>query len=397
MDYVGYVDEISRFCVAGWVADRDDWSKSQTVEILVKGRTRSFCKAEDFRRKLDELHPDATGRYAFRFYFANPLSTYDEHDVSVRVINSNYSLIQQRPAIPALAFDPEVSTYRPDGPILLTTTGRTGSTAVMAVLAQHPGIVVAGARPYEIELGCYYAYALRTLTAEGDHHKSLRTDTITATDNRYAIGFNPYFKAGHGDVFKNPASLEGFMTRRLPARLGGAFRDIILDYYEEVAKDQGTTNPIYFAEKTLPESDSRRGVRFMFPKVREVVLIRDMRDVVCSSTSSSGTSFDRALDANITATRQILAIDAEKNPNIMFLRYEDFVLDNEKTIDRLFRFFGLASIRSDEQGMNELFATHATSSSPAASIGRWKKDLTSEQLKKCEAVHPFLSHFGYDV
>lgn len=397
MDYVGYVDEISRFCVAGWVADRDDWTKSLTVEILVKGNARNFCKAEEFRSKLDELHPEATGRYAFRFYFPNPLSMYDEHEVSVRVINSNYNLIQQRPTIPGISADLEVSTYRPDGPILLTTTGRTGSTAVMAVLAQHPGIIVAGARPYEIELGCYYAYALRTLVAEGDHLKSLRTDTITATDNRYAIGFNPYFKAGHSDVFKNPAALEGFMARRLPARLGSAFRDIILDYYEEVAKDQGMTNPIYFAEKTLPELDSRRGIRFMFPKVREIVLIRDMRDVVCSSTSSSGTSFDRALDANITAARQIMAIDAEKNPNIMFLRYEDFVLDNEKAIDRLFRFFGLASIRSDEQGMSELFATHATSSSPAASIGRWKKDLTAEQLKKCEVVHPFLSHFGYEV
>ena len=39
MDYVGYVDEISRFCVAGWVADRDDWTKSQTVEILVNQPT----------------------------------------------------------------------------------------------------------------------------------------------------------------------------------------------------------------------------------------------------------------------------------------------------------------------------------------------------------------------
>jgi hypothetical protein len=396
MDYVGYVDEISRFCVAGWVADRDDWTKSQTVEILVKGRTRSFCKAEDFRRKLDELHPDATGRYAFRFYFPNPLSIYDEHEISVRVANSNYCLIQQRPTIPGVSADLDVSSHRPDGPVLLTTTGRTGSTAVMAVLSQHPSIIVAGTKPYEIELGCYYAYALRTLVAEGDHYRSLRTDNITATDNRYAIGFNPYFKAGHSDVFKNPAALEEFMARRLPARLGSAFRDIILDYYEVVAKDQGTTNPIYFAEKTLPEPDSRRGIRFMFPKVREIVLIRDMRDVICSSTSSSGTSFDRALDANTTAARQLLAIDNEKNPNIMFLRYEDFVLDNEKTLDRLFRFIGLSSIRSDEHGMNDLFARHATSASPAASIGRWKQDLAAEQLKKCEVFGPFLDKFGYN-
>jgi hypothetical protein len=397
MDYVGYVDEVSRFCISGWVADRDDWKKSLVVEILVKGRGRSFCKAEEFRGNLDELHADATGRYAFRFYFAAPLSMYDEHEISVRVKDTEYYLIQQQSSIQAVAADPEVSVHRPGGPVLLTTTGRTGSTAVMAVLAQHPNIVVAGARPYEIELGCYYAYALRTLVANGDHQKSLRTDNITATENRFNIGFNPYFKAGHGEVFKNPTVLESYMTRRLPARLAGAFRDVILDYYEEVARDQGIEYPIYFAEKSLPELESRRGVRFMFPKVREIVLIRDLRDVVCSSTSSSGTSFDRALDANFTAAKLLQSIEGEKNPSIMFLKYEDFVLDNEKTIDRIFRFCGLAPIRSDERGMKDLFVTHATSSTPAASIGRWKKDLNTEQLKRCEVLNPFLDYFGYTV
>jgi hypothetical protein len=343
------------------------------------------------------LHADATGRYAFRFYFAAPLSMYDDHEISVRVKDTEYYLIQQRSSIQALAADPEVSVYRPGGPVLLTTTGRTGSTAVMAVLAQHPNIVVAGARPYEIELGCYYAYALRTLVANGDHQKSLRTDNITATENRFNLGFNPYLKAGHGEVFKDPMVLERYMTRRLPARLAGAFRDVILDYYEEVAREQGIEYPLYFAEKSLPELESRRGIRFMFPKVREIVLIRDLRDVVCSSTSSSGTSFDRALGANFAAAKLLQSIEGEKNPSIMFLKYEDFVLDSEKTTDRIFRFCGLAPVRSDERGMNDLFVTHATSSTPAASIGRWKKDLNTEQLKRCEVLNPFLDYFGYTV
>ncbi|HEX3991842.1 MAG TPA: sulfotransferase domain-containing protein, partial [Acetobacteraceae bacterium] len=116
-----------------------------------------------------------------------------------------------------------------------------------------------------------------------------------------------------------------------------------------------------------------------------------------SATSSSGASFDRALNANFSAAKLLQSIEAEKNPGIMFLKYEDFVLDNEKTIDRIFRFCGLASIRSDERGMNDLFATHATSSSPAASIGRWKKDLSTEQLKKCEVFNPFLNYFEYET
>jgi hypothetical protein len=397
MDYVGHIDELNRNCVAGWVADRNDWQKSLTVDILVGEQGKGVAKADIFRAKLDQLDPNATGRYAFKFYFDNTLSMYEAQDVTVRVSNSSYRLLPKQRVIEAIKPDPTVSILRAGAPVLLTTMGRTGSTAVMAVLAQHPNIVVAGNRPFEVELGCYYAYALRTLVANGDHEKSINTDMITAAENRFHIGFNPYFRPNHAGVFKNPTVLDRFMSSRLPARLGGAFRDIILDYYEEVARDQGMGYPIYFAEKSLPEQDSRRGIRYMFPKIREILLIRDLRDVVCSATSSSGSAFDHVLEATKTADRHLRKIDAEKDDSMMILKYEDFVLDNAQVVAKLFRFLGLASIDSDQDGMDALFATHATSATPAASIGRWKRDLTTEQRKRCEAFNPFLEHFGYDT
>jgi len=397
MDYVGYVDEVTRFCVAGWVADQDDWKRSITVDILVGGHGRAVVKADTFRAKLDELHPDATGRYAFEFHFLNPLSMYEQQDVSVRVSGSSFYLTQDQRIIEAIKPDPATSILRPSAPVLLTTMGRTGSTAVMASLAQHPNVVVAGTRPFEIELGCYYAYALRTLAANADHEKSLATDRITAGENRYHIGFNPYFRKGHAEVFKDPMVLDHFMTNRLPARLAHAFREIILDYYEEVARDQEMESPMFFAEKTLPERDARLGVRYMFPKTKEIVLVRDLRDVVCSARSSSGSAFDLVMDATKTAAIQLQIIDSVKDRSIMLLKYEDFVLDNARITAELFRFLGLAPIASDQHGMTALFATHATSTTPAASIGRWKKDLTAEQRHKCEALNPFLEHFGYEI
>lgn len=397
MDYIGYVDELTRFCVAGWVADREDWKKSMAVQILVGGQVRSVVKADILRARLDELHPDATGHYAFRFYFHNPLSLYEKQDVSVRVASSEFYLVQEQQAIEAIKPDSGVSNLRPSAPVLLTTMGRTGSTAVMATLAQHPNVVVAGTRPFEIELGCYYAYALRTLAASGDHEKSLSTDRITATENRYHIGFNPYFRKGHGNVFKNPTTLDNYMINRLPPRLATAFREIILDYYEEVARDQGMNYPIYFAEKSLPERDSRLGIRYMFPKIRELVLIRDLRDVVCSAISSNGSAFDRVMDATKTAARQLMAIDAERDTGVMFLKYEDFVLDNVQTVAKVFRFLGLAPVAPNQDSMSTLFTTHATSSTPASSIGRWKLDLTAEQCKSCEEFNTFLENFGYEI
>src|ERR1700709_58889 len=132
MSYIGYVDELSRFCVAGWAAHPSDWKTSLTVDIIVEGKGVGAIKADVFRQKLDEQHPDATGRYAFKFYFSTPLSMYHTQNVSVSVRNSAYSLIQDRRVIESIKPDRDDSVFRPSAPILLTTTGRTGSTAVMA-------------------------------------------------------------------------------------------------------------------------------------------------------------------------------------------------------------------------------------------------------------------------
>jgi hypothetical protein len=395
MDYAGHIDEVSRFHVAGWVADRNDWSKSLSVDIFVNGKGQGVCVADRFREKLDALHPNATGRYAFKFYFANPLSMYHEQDITVRVSATSYYLIRKQTPIKAIEGDPEVSIRRPTGPILVSTMGRSGSTAIMAILAQHPNIVVAGERPYEIELGCYYAYALRTLTAAGDQEKSLRSDRITAAENRFQIGFNPYFAPAFATVFRDQSILPRYLASRLPARISGAFREIILDYYEELANDKSIADPIYFAEKSLPERDARLGIRFMFPRVKEIVLIRDLRDVVCSSTRSNGSSFDLILAHTTYAADRLMDILQERRPSTIIVRYEDFILHREQTISRLSLFLGLPIITPDEQRMDELFAAHATSTTPQASIGRWKHDLTAEQQERCGIFDPVLRAFGY--
>ncbi|HVY15456.1 MAG TPA: hypothetical protein VHB27_09515, partial [Rhodopila sp.] len=274
--FVGYIDESNRFFVTGWVADRSDWSRSLRVDVLVNGVPVGYCEANLPREGLKSLDPNATGRYVYRYYYANPLSMFEANHVTVRVSSTKAYLIETKGVIPAVSLDRSDVAQRPLGPVLLSTCGRTGSTAVMSEMARHPHIIVAGKRPFEIELGCYYAYALRTLCAATDTERSLRADRITATENRFHIGFNPYFDhALAPTVFKNPLKLSEFLYERVPSHLAKAFRNIILDFYQEVAADKGISYPIYFAEKSLPERDSRLGIRYLFPNVREVVLVRD--------------------------------------------------------------------------------------------------------------------------
>lgn len=54
---------------------------------------------------------------------------------------------------------------------------------------------------------------------------------------------------------------------------------IILNYYQEVARQQNERCPRAFAEKTLPASDLRPGIRYLLPNVKEIVVGRRRRNL----------------------------------------------------------------------------------------------------------------------
>jgi hypothetical protein len=268
----------------------------------------------------------------------------------------------------------------------------------MRTLGQHAGIVVAGDRPFEIELGCYYAYALYILLSEGDHALSLRTDQITAVSAQMKIGFNPYYVPQFANVFGKPDPLRRFLNVRAPRRIVPAFRELILDYYQYVAEDQGKAFPVYFAEKVLPEPQARFGIRAMFGNTREIVLVRDARDVLCSFMASGGLTFEQALANALSAATRYLEIKNEQNASIHFVRYEDYVLDQANVIAGVLDFLGLPASRPDDQdGMATLFQVHGTSATPEASIARWQRDLKPEQLAQMDGLKDFLATFGYET
>ena len=90
--YMGYVDEANRSCVIGWVANEADWNQSLLVEILVNGVSAAMCEANQYRAGLEKIHPDATGRYEFKFDFAEPLTESNDPKIEVRVARSDYYL-----------------------------------------------------------------------------------------------------------------------------------------------------------------------------------------------------------------------------------------------------------------------------------------------------------------
>lgn len=395
MNPTGYIDELTHQCVTGWAADLDDLSAALSFGVFDNDQGCAVLRADVARPGLEqELGHGATGRYAFRCYFPEPLSPYQGHKVTLRCVEAEFVLEAELPAAEPVAIPPGDPLYRPHGPILLTSGGRSGSTAVMAMLAAHPRIIVAGKPPYETEMGCYYAYALRALTAAADHDRSLRPDGITDVAHQFHLGFNPYLDV---HTFGSLPALQQFMCRNLPGRMGEAFRGIILDYYQAVARAQARKHPLFFAEKTLPEPDSRLGIRYLFPHLKEIVLVRDPRDVICSFMKHGRIPFDEAVSDATTTMRRCLEIKAAADDSVHFLRYEDFVRAPRQTADALFQFVGLAPVGYDNDGMERLFQSHGTSGTPADSVGRWRRDLSAGQLDACGMFQQFLTEFGYSA
>ena len=82
----------------------------------------------------------------------------------------------------------------------------------------------------------------------------------------------------------------------------------------------------------------------------------------------------------------------------MLVRYEDLITQSAETMAAIYHFLGLPG-QNDLQHVADdvaLFSRHATSPTPGGSIGRWKTDMSSDDIATCQREFGgFLNRFGY--
>lgn len=276
-------------------------------------------------------------------------------------------------------------------PIFLTSTGRSGTTLLMQELAQQPSIVVAGGYPWELKFAAHAAVTHAVLTRPNTdaHEDKNRFAAIAAKEHR-AVG-NPWDTPALLDHAGGP-HLVSFFRNSAPARLADAVRANVLDAYRVIAVTQRKT-PRFFAEKGMLNEVSRSGMRGLFGHVREIVLVRDPRDYLCSAKAFWGADIDKGLND----LRGQVPVIPQPADDVLFLRYEDLVLKPNVTRAALYGFLGIADPSPAASINPDVLKRHATTSDPAASIGRWKQDLTPDQAAACTtAFSTFMQRFGYD-
>jgi Sulfotransferase family len=299
-------------------------------------------------------------------------------------------------------------------PLMLTSLGRSGSSLLVRLLASHPEIL--GYRPFEYEprIASYWFGVLMELSSPKSY--------VEQIDPRGAVESHDWWIGDHG-LMAPPLGdrLEPELRRWLGADrirdLAAMCQDRIDDLYGAIAK---TTDKHAgcFIEKTLPTNLTSL-ILEVYEDASEVILVRDFRDMVASSLAYAQKRNGRGLGRELASSEESYVRDQVRNSVLRLvralhrrsarshvIRYEDLVRDPADALRRLLADLGLDR---DPETLRSTFETyrsmtpdwagvHRTTEDPAASIGRWREDLSSEVQAACNDALGFgLAAFGYEI
>lgn len=315
MNLAGHVDEISRSVIQGWVIDTERPDAVVPLSIFVNGIHRAMCLTTHARDDLVLPNGDKlSGKCGFHFEFDPPLSPFVELRIDVvetwsGQVLPNGSRILPRPR-----------SHDGDGggmiPILLTSTGRTGTTLLMSEFARHPDLVVGDQFPYEIKQIAYHAAAFRALVADADWERSTKPETMLASAMNRIIGSNPYKMTGLSDLGGGRNVLREFYHSVVPSGYATLFRRFIVEFYATLANAQGKQSAPYFCEKGDLDEAAVLGARLFFDTVKDIVIVRDPRDLLCSAIAFWKLRPETALTMLTSTVSRLARIARDAGPEL---------------------------------------------------------------------------------
>jgi hypothetical protein len=293
-------------------------------------------------------------------------------------------------------------------PLIVTTLGRTGSMLLLRMLEAHPEMLVIRPHRYEQRVAGYWTEVLLALTDPAGYMRQL--GPAGSLDRpRWWLG-----DEGPTPGFDPQRDLQRWLGSDAVVALAGLCRGRIDALYAEAAA--GTDGrPRWFAEKHTLRSAALTAE--LYPESREVLLVRDFRDMVASILAFNrkrgvrGFGEGAAEDPVDYVRRLAEWADgmvrrlARRGGRAHVLRYEQLVREPHSALEGLLRDLDVdagagtvaAMVHALGEAMPEL-AQHATSPDAESSIGRWRTDLDEELERACEeSFGRALEVFGYEA
>jgi hypothetical protein len=294
-------------------------------------------------------------------------------------------------------------------PLLVTTIGRSGSSVLIQALEGHPEIAAYHPFAADPRPSAYWASVFRDLSDPASSlHQLARGQVPASTERGWWLGMQLPQESFGDDPLERWMGVDHVLS--LAAYCQGRIESL----YAKIGAEAGLA-PRYFAEKARPDRITAT-VCELYPDSRELILVRDWRDVFCSMRSYStkrgiplfGRS-DQGTDAEhvtfLRARVEELMRHLEANGDrTHVVRYEDLVLDPAATIERILEYLGLertpdvvAAMREPVLDSGPEGETHRTTAGGDQSIGRWREDLSAELRATCdEELGPLLAQLGYE-
>lgn len=401
----------------GWVRSFNAYCKSITIRDVVSGAssTHPLYHAGMTRRTLasirDLLRNKSSMRPMYHQHFnilANVVGFCPDFKLVMQGAMDDGSVIKL--ATISGTRKPVRSSFKPLlQPIILNSLGRTGTTMLMRLFSAHPNIVVQKPYPYEVHVASYWAQFFKVLSAP---YPGPERDVPNIQQHHPAIMPNVNFIS----KYMSDPQVKYWVGVRYVEDLAGFCQQSMEGYYKSVAAAQNQKVPMYFAEKFYP-SFIPWIIRDLYPKAKEIVLVRDFRDMLASinafNAKRNSVKFGRnkvQSDEDYVRRLSVKGIHnlhqawMARRDKVHLVRYEDVILDPINTLRSILQYLGLEHSNSTIETMlsaastveNEAEQAHRTSRSPEESIGRWKKDLSPSLQALCEREFgSILKSFGY--
>jgi len=414
----GTTDSVMFFELAGWVIGKHTPILGLQImhgEFVLK------------RIGLDVTRPDVGEHFPGRRYAAKSgfraylgvVSLPRQFELTVRaVLPGETNEDSARIRVPIAVIKGEhggiTSNYSPKRqPLMITALGRSGTTWLMHLLSQHRDITTVNHYPYEVRAGVYWMHMLNILTSPGNHAQSTAPDGFEA--DLFHIGHCPYFHPYYLDQVAPDTRSREFFGKDYVNQLATFCQESIDRYYDTFDHHAHDTESTYFMEKGIGGQIPYL-YRNVYKTPKEIILIRDCRDMYCSSKAfnkqrgyagfgrervNSNEEWIKTLHRSYS---RIIEGWRSRKDEVCLVRYEDLILQPHET---LMMILGYLNAHDDTAMVNKMIKKalkdtpemkqHRTSGDPKQSIGRWRKDMNPDTFALFDSVFgDLLQEVGYE-
>lgn len=288
-------------------------------------------------------------------------------------------------------------------PVISVHLGRSGSTWLMHLLAQHPDILVHQRYPFESIIA---KHALRVAEVMAGPHSPPRQQHLEALNKGFAMGPLPMFC-----LHEDPETQRWLRTEYVHRWVNFTLES--MDAFHLALASRQNLSPKYFAEKAFATPSVLGMYQELYPNLRSLFLVRDFRDICCSRYSFSQ---EVTLEKKHRAREDVITVMAGQSADLLeawrqlgpgthLIKYEEMVADPNRILGGVFKYLGLdhspaviAQILERAAPETQRMSRHQTSGGPQQSLQRWRRDLTPEQVALAnELGAPMLREFGYPI